>query len=448
MSDLIAMAPAFLFGWILVRLLAPLPLSVEIPLGAGIGAAIFSAIYFVLTCAATASRSVILSVEIIALVTGAALAWRFRRARATAPNIASPKWIWALRIAAALALIIAGMDFFQSITANPDGGYDAAAIWKIRARYLAGGSATWRYAITETSGVSHPGYPLLLSGFIARTWTLIGDLRSSTPAALSGVFTLATLALLFGSVAMLAGEALGWLALLVLCATEGFMSQAAVQYADIPLAFFILGSVALLAIAAQRNWSALIVALAGFSAGAAAWTKNEGLAFVLIVLILALWRGGFRTALFAAAGAAPMLVVTIALKLMAQGRDSVFPETVGQALRMLADGSRWPEILSSFSRNFWQLGPPWAHPFLLIAVLAWAFGFIPHVRSRLWLLAAPAALLAADIAVYLVTMSGLTWQLDTSNNRVIAQVWPALLFGFFLLLKPIEAAKPSHAKRR
>src|SRR5215468_4960994 len=116
--------------------------------------------------------------------------------------------------------------------------------------------------------------------------------------------------------------------------------------------------------------------------------------------------------------------------------------------RMLVDLSRWPEILASFGRTFWELGPPWAHPFLLLAVIAWAFGFAKTSRSPLWLLALPAAMLAADCAVYLVTVSGLTWHLTTSNNRVIAQVWPALLLGFFLLLKPLEAPKPTPSKRR
>jgi hypothetical protein len=275
-------------------------------------------------------------------------------------------------------------------------------------------------------------------------------LRSSTPATLSAIFTLATIFVLAAAVWMLAGEVMGWLALLALVATEGFVSQASVQYADVPLSFYVLASVALLAIASAREWPPEIVALAGVSAGMAAWTKNEGLPFAALVLAAALWRGRLRSAAWLAAGAAPMLILTLAFKIsLVEGKEAMFPATAGQAFKMIADVSRWSEIISSFARNFWELGFPWAHPFMLMAVLAWAFRFAPDARSRLWLFLAPAGLLAADFGIYLITMSGLTWHLSTSNNRVIVQVWPALLLGFFLTVRPpAVAVKDDSSKRK
>ena len=447
MIDVLAMLPALVLGWIVVRLVARLPWAVQIPLGIGAGAAISSVVFFLMTWTGVASRIAILSFEAAGIVVGAALLFRVKHPAEASEKKALPSWIWALRIAAAIALILAAMDFVQSIAANPDGGYDAAGIWNLRARYLAGGGPTWRYAVTSAAA-NHPGYPLLVSGFIARAWTVIGDFRSSTPTALAALFAVSAIALLFGSVAMLAGEALGWLALLVLVATEGFMSQAAVQYADVPLSFAILASVVLLAIAESRKWPGSLVALAGFFAGTAAWTKNEGLPFAAFILIVVLCRGGLRSALWAAAGALPLIAMTFTLKIfLVQGTESMFPSGAGQFAKMLVDVSRWPDILASFGKNLWELGPPWAHPFLLLAVLAWAFGFTA-VRSRVWLFAAPLGLLATDCAIYLITMSGLTWHLTTSNNRLIAQVWPVLLFGFFALLKPLELPKPTPTKRR
>ncbi len=440
MIDVLAMLPAFALGWIIVRLLAKLPWAVEIPLGIGLGSAISSAAFFLMTWAGVASRLAILSFELASLAAGSAILFRSGLKREAAKKKPQPAWIWALRIAAGVALILAAMDFSQSIAANPDGGYDAAAIWNLRARYLAGGAQSWRFAVSDASGANHPGYPLLVSGFIARTSTLIGDFRSSTPAALSGLFTLATLSLLFGAVATLAGEALGWLALLVLAATEGFMSQAAIQYADIPLSLAILASVALLAIAESRSWPSWMLALAGLFAGAAAWTKNEGLPFAGLLVIIALWRAGLRSAIWTAIGALPFVLVTFALKFfLVQGTESMFPSSVRQIAKMLVDLSRWPEILASFAKNFRDLGPLWAHPFLLLGVLAWALGFNANPQSRWWLFIAPVGLLAADCAIYLITMSGLTWHLATSNNRLIAQVWPTLIFGFLMLLNRFDS---------
>jgi hypothetical protein len=446
--DILAIAPALLLGWMAIRLLSPLGWFLEISLGAGLGAGISSAIYSLLIWAGWASRTTVLSAELILLIAASALLFlRRNRSIQAAPHFEPPPWIWVLRIAALVALAFAAVDFSQSLAANPDGGYDAAAIWNLRARYLAGGASSWHYAVSSQAGTNHPGYPLLTSAFIARTWILLGDLRSSTPAFIGALFALATIALLCAAVWNLAGEALGLLALLVLLATEGFVSQAAVQYADVPLSFFVLASVALLAIAAGRDWPPGILTLAGIFAGMSVWTKNEGLPFVALVFLVTLWRAGLRRAGWLAAGAAPPLLLTLALKMfLVEGRESMFPATAGQAIRMMADVSRGSEIAVSFARNFWELGFPWAHPLLLMAVLAWAFGFA-GARSRMWLLLAPAGLLAVDFAIYLITMSGLTWHLATSNNRVIVQVWPALVFGFFLTLRVPAAAKNRGKKK-
>jgi len=447
--DFLAMAPAFVLGWIVVRLLAPLGWFLEIPLGLGLGAGISSVIFFFLTWAGVASRVAVLSCEAVLLAAAGLLLFRSKRTKDGVASRAQPGWIWALRVGAVVALAFVAADFSQSLVANPDGGYDAAAIWNIRARYLAGGAPSWHYAVSDKTGTNHPGYPLLTSGFIARTWTLLGELPSSTPAIVSAVFALATIALLCAAVWKLAGEALGLLAMLVLLATEGFVSQASVQYADVPLSFYVLASVALLAIASGREWPPGIVTLAGIFAGCAAWTKNEGLPFVALVFLIALWRGGFRSAGWLAAGAAPMLIVTLAFKaLLVDGKEIMFPATAGQAIHMIADVSRWSEIVASFARNFWELGFPWAHPFLLMAVVAWAFGFAADARSRLWLFIAPVGMLAADFAIYLITMSGLTWHLGTSNNRVIVQVWPALVLAFVLTMRtPADKARKMRPER-
>ena len=453
MIDLLAMLPIFVLGWIVMRLLAPLGWVFEIAIGTGLGIGISSAIFFLLTWGGVASRASIISVEAALLVIAGLLLFLRKRPRESQPASAQPAWIWAFRIAALIALALVAADFSQSLAANPDGGYDAAAIWNLRARHLAAGAAAWHNAVSSSAGANHPGYPLLVSGFIARTWTLFGDFRSSTPAALSGIFTLSTVAALAASVWMLAGEALGWLAALVLLATEGFVSQASIQYADIPLSFYLLASVAVLAIAQARQWPPPLVLLAGLLAGMAAWTKNEGLPFLALIFAAALWRGGVRSAKWLAAGIAPMLILTLAFKFrLVQGTESMFPSTLSQALKMMADFSRWSEIIASFARNFWELGFFWAHPLLLMAILAWACGFAPEARSRWWLFLAPIGLLAADFGIYLITMSGLIWHLGTSNNRVIVQVWPALLFGFFVLLRtpnvPMKNADPRQTAPR
>jgi hypothetical protein len=230
-----------------------------------------------------------------------------------------------------------------------------------------------------------------------------------------------------------------------LLATEGYVSQAAMQYADIPLAFYILSSVTLAALAAARDWPPVLTALAGVFAGFAAWTKNEGLPFVALMCAVALWQGRWRAMKWLAAGAAPAVILTIVFKLtLVEGREAMFPLTIRDGMKMIADPGRWGEIIGSFTLNFWGLGFPWAHPFLLMAIAAWALGF---ARKQWWLLAAPLGLLAADFGIYLISATGLTWHLGTSNSRVIVQVWPAVLLGFFSMLRDPATVQPEGSAR-
>src|SRR5262249_278244 len=152
-------------------------------------------------------------------------------------------------------------------------------------------------------------------------------------------------------------------------ASESFIAQAAFQYADIPLAFFLLACVAMLAIAERDAWTSKTLTLAGLAAGFAAWTKNEGLAFVLVAALAVLWRAR-RAALPFFPGAILGIAVTLAMKTISTGREQVFPQSFGEALHKLADPSRWKDILVSFASGFGDLGPLWAHPLLLLAGVA------------------------------------------------------------------------------
>lgn len=461
MIAFLAMIPAFALGWAVVRLLMThssrmltdrsvllqhpargfYAWMLEICLGIGVGAGISSLLDFLLTWAGFANRASLLAIELLMLA-GAGF-FALRRSPAGSGEAAkNPSWIWMLRIAAMLAAVVLVLDFSTTTASNPAGEWDAAGIWNLRARYLAGGRETWRNAVSNET--PHPGYPLLVSGFIAGTWTILDDTQAPAPAALSLTFTLATAGVLCGALAPVS-ESLGLLALLVLLAGNTFGSYAAWQYADIPLSFFVLGCVATLTLAASRDWPPGLLALAGLLAGFAAWTKNEGLPFAIAALLVVLWRGKLA-AKWMIAGAAGPILATLALKLcLVHGRETIFPNSAVQAAKLVADPSRWTKIIASFASNIWSLGVPWAHPILLLAILAFAFGFVPRERWQLWLFAAPLALLAADFGIYLITMADLDWHLNTSNSRLILQVWPAVLFAYFLLLRAPAGAEPAKA---
>ena len=140
----------------------------------------------------------------------------------------------------------------------------------------------------------HTDYPLLLSGSIARCWTWLAGDPHWIPQLIAAAFTLLGAGLLTAGVGRLRGSNQGWLAGLSLLGTVLYLVRGASLYADVPLSFFILAALVLLALydAGQRPSPGLLV-LAGLSAALAAWTKNEGamfLAIVLTVRTLLAWR--------------------------------------------------------------------------------------------------------------------------------------------------------------
>ena len=468
---LLLFLPAILIGWSAVRILRAVPREalwtgalIEISLGAGVGIGVVSIAYFGLLWANVAGRAVLLSAEVAMAAGGVWLAIRRRAVKSEAAPVARSPWIWLLRAAAILTLLFFAFDASKSMDANPHGGWDAFTIWNLKAKFLAGGSGSWRNAMAPVAGgalfgANHPGYPLLLPAAVASAWTMQGATASATPAALSALFAFATAAMLCAAIAWLRGEAAGLIALLLLLGTEGFVSQAGLQNADVPISFYLLAVLMLLVFASDQGWPRGTMALAGLCCAFAAWTKNEGLPFAILAVAVVAWRGGRKATRWMAVGALPVAALIAGFKfLLVPDREAMFPRTMGEALSKAADWSRWMQIAESFIQSLWQMGSPWVHPVLLVAILAVTLGLEPRsrVRQRIWLAVPIAGLLPADFAAYLVTTADLGWQLSTSNVRLLVQVWPSLLFLTLLVIVPpaleqaaaLEMQKPAHGKAK
>src|SRR5215471_18494005 len=167
----------------------------------------------------------------------------------------------------------------------PNGGTDGWAIWNSHARFLYRDGPHWAVDIKNSF---HPDYPLLVPLMSARIWRYAGD---STD--LSGLwavlFGLAGAALLTVTVMESRSVVAGVIAGVVLLGTPMYLQAAAGQEADVPLAVFYLATIALLMQASQKEPdNSRIIALSGFTAGCAAWTKNEGILFLLATTLIML----------------------------------------------------------------------------------------------------------------------------------------------------------------
>lgn len=347
--------------------------------------------------------------------------------------------------------ILAGIHFAVLSAGRPYGTADAWTIWNLRALFLLRGGAEWRNAFAPE--VVHAAYPLLLPGTVTRGWLYTAGESTSVPTLVALLFTMGAAGLLGSAVAALRGRAHGCLAALVLLGTPFFIAHGASQTADVPLAFYLLAVFVLLALhdrpgaAGTGGW----LVLAGFLAGCAAWTKNEGLVHAAIlvatrVAIVTVRRGraaGTREALLLGSGLLPMLAVLAYFKLtLAPPTDLAGNFAWARAWDYISDPWRYVAVL----RGAWWLAthaPDRFLPLLLpvVGLYAWLAGTASDARDRdiiLQLVLALPLMVAAFFGAYLVTFWPVESHVIQSFDRLLLQVWPAFLFFVFLVVRPRE----------
>ena len=464
---LAALLIAALLGYCGIRLWlpsdrAPSPWTpvLHASLGIGLGIGCTSCLYFLLLVSGAANLSVIAGCELVALCAAGVLVLRRRTASAPGGSPPSFSWNWltALGLAAMLALFLAG--FASTSDLNPQGGWDGFAIWNLRARFLTH-TETWNYAVTALPVGTHMEYPLLLSSAIARGWIYAGSLSPIVPIATAFVFAVALVMLLVSALTLVRGASLGLLAGVVLLANPSFMTQAASQYADVPLAFFFLAALALVVLSGDSARPARCLSLAGVFAGFAAWTKNEG-TLLLVALAAALfvsawcsagWRSAVRQSGLFLLGALPGLLLLLWFKVALAPPDPLAGQIAVNLGQKLANAGRWFQVAGGFLKQAWELyifpGPPLA----LLAVTCGLLRLRPRNSRSLAPLLAVLIVLAGYFAIFLVTRDDLAWLFATALDRLYMHLWPALVLAVFLLLRrPEDFAIPSipakHKKAR
>jgi hypothetical protein len=473
MLEVISIILALLIGFLLVHAFDPVrnmqprwaALLFDAALGAGIGIGLTSIIFLLLDVNGAASPAAIFGID-IALI--GVLFWQWLRtrsgsgARSTSDGAASGfRWTWLLALAFGIALLISWTRLVQKAIALPVGDWDAWALWNLRAKFLAGPDGAWRYAVSPLIGNSHPDYPLLLSAFVARVWKAGGAVDMIGPAVTALVFFAALIALLVSAVALVRGTASALLAGLVILSTTPLLVWAPSQYADVPLAFYYLGTIALIILDTSPRLDTSPAAAgpgalfwAGLCTGLAAWTKNEGNAFLVCVLlvffIFTLWPRRRGTALSRAgwllAGATPGVLLTLWLKFfLAPAVDPLVTQGLS-GLARLHEVNRYTEVAVAFFNNLLNLGSGVAHPLILLAILGILVRWQIEERYKLPLLIASVTLvlvLLSYCGVFLITPYVLAWQVQTSFDRLVLQVWPGFLLVFFVLLRSVADPVPA-----
>lgn len=424
----------------------------DLSLGMGLGMGLTGSLFFVLLWIGAAKFA--LAVEGAAIAAAAFWFLRQKGSHATLTGDDPPAfpwtWLLLLLLAGCFAFFIAG--FYLIATNNPQGELDAWANWNLRAKFLAAGPDSWRGAFSPLLVMTHPDYPLLLSGFVARCWMMSGGVSPAAPLAAALIFPLCVFGLLVGALTLGRSLTVGVLAALALFATGSYTGQALAQYADMPLSFFLTAALILMFLAQRFPQTGELVLLAGAAAGMATWTKNEGVPFLALAFLSTLLFLGRPAAARFALGAAPFALLTVAFKLLlAPGIEPIFRQGASTLGSKIATPARYFEILGAFWSNLLESGFPATHPLLVFGLLALFLRFRAREELRpLRLLALPAAgMLAAYFGAFLLSTDDLKWHLGIASPRLLMQIAPGIiLLGFLCLKRPEDLAIPVEAPRK
>ncbi len=346
--------------------------------------------------------------------------------------------------------IIAAYVFICFSLENPHGDWDAWGIWNSRARYIFRGSDQWRSAFSGILHWSHPDYPLLVPAVIARCWKYIGSDPAIIPILISFLFTLSTAGVLISSLLISRGKSQALLAGIILLGTPLFIIGGASQYADVPLSFFILTSLVLFCFKDidEENRFGLLV-LAGMTVGLAAWTKNEGMLFLLAAAIghfvSVITTKGLRAYIREVPpffiGALPILLIVLYFKTrIADSTDLFIDQSPRVLLQRLADPSRYITVGKVFLKRLFFFGNG-----LFTMLVLYRFLTGANVEKARALKAGVimqtitlSLVFAGYFLIYIITPFDLPWHLSTSLNRLLLHLWPAFIFMSFLIMRSPE----------
>ncbi|MBI4473578.1 MAG: hypothetical protein HY646_12995, partial [Acidobacteria bacterium] len=311
---------------------------------------------------------------------------------------------------------------------------------------------------------THSDYPFLLPAVIAGGWVLTESDTTTIPTALGFFFTAGIMALLIGSACVLQKSWRGLAAGLAVAAMPDFLLHGSYQHADVPLGFYFLLTLVFVQFSDRFNSRSALFA-AGLSASLAAWTKNEGLLFVL-VLVFAwtasavllnrrenLWQGVLSLVL----GAAPVMAIIIGMKFTVAPANDLFSEseTIG---RKLLDLSRYVEVASGYWNEISAMGGGPVNALVAAgALLAFIGSYSRGLYARAMRPAQLCTVLVATLMfagyfmVYVITPHSIEWHMATSFERLIVQLWPLVVLAagcYRASFEPQVRTAPESARSR
>jgi hypothetical protein len=338
------------------------------------------------------------------------------------------------------------MTFLLMSRLLPHGGWDAWQTWNLFARFIYRSGEHWKYAFTSLLAPHHPDYPLLIPTLVSRSWQYMGAESQLAPTFIALSFCFATIWLLVSTLSMAKSRNHGYLAGVILMGTIGYVVLASYQYADVPLSFYYIATLALFVMQDINPDNYAISLLAGVMAGFACWTKNEGFLFLMSIiaarliqtLVQANKKTNFKQLCYMVVGSSTILAIVLFFKYeMAPVVDLFMKQNLNNVIDKLIDLSRYMIVLNEFFKTILHEIPM----FILVIIYPLYSGISidPKMKGSLLTIFLTVIFMGGGyFAIYIITPYDLQWHLKTSLSRLLMQLWPSFILAVFLMTRGSE----------
>ena len=299
------------------------------------------------------------------------------------------------------------------------GGWDAWAIWNLHTRYLIY-PAYWKNMFLNVES-EHPDYPLALPAFLAFTIRLFANHFSLIITFLFSLLVTLSAPLLIFSELIKKNIFIALLAFYLLAQDQFYIATGLSQYADTLLSLFFLA--AMVAVNHAPN-SPRYVAVCAALLACCAFTKNEGALlagiFFLFYARVFLSKNNIKYTLI---GAVIPLAALLIFKIICPNPNDMASSLNSETMNRLFQKDRYLLIYTSFRQNldakFYYLK--------IGVILSLALSLIQRKLPGKQFLFLTVCLLCY-MGIYVITPHGLEWHLSTSQDRLMHQLMPPMVY--------------------
>ncbi len=307
--------------------------------------------------------------------------------------------------------------------AEKHGGWDAWAIWNLHSHFVQS-PAHWKVMFRNVEN-DHPDYPLFLPSLNAFWGRLTIDKFSLViPFIISIIVTVAAPALVFVEF-MKRNLLIASLALFLFAYNAFYISCGTSQYADPWLGIFFLASMVCMDhVKENKKYIAFSAAFLGYCI----WTKNEGA--ILAVIFMMFYANRFFARQYIKltfAGIALPIACFIIFKSIVPNSNDLVSGLNEHTFSQIFEKERYVIIYENFFRNLKEHYPYFKGIFITYMLLCFLRRKWPDKQ-----MAVVITCLITYNAIYLLTKYSVEWHVITSQDRLMVQLMPAMVYAFAL----------------